>query len=106
MEDHVYLSTACYHGQHTDCRQGCKICGTPCLCECHASKGPGSQRNGLPAFAELLKRPYLNDWEKMIVSAVSLLSTTEAYRAWTLAQIYERIATGADVDIAGPAKPG
>jgi hypothetical protein len=37
--------------------------------------------------------------DKMILSAVSLLSVTEEYRELTLEQCYARIAAGADVDI-------
>lgn len=32
---HVYLSTACHHGKHAECRQKCKFCGTTCACPCH-----------------------------------------------------------------------
>jgi hypothetical protein len=35
MEDHVYLSTYCFHGNHADCRLTCKTCHAPCVCECH-----------------------------------------------------------------------
>jgi hypothetical protein len=33
--DHAFFSTGCYHGQHGQCQQICKICSTPCLCPCH-----------------------------------------------------------------------
>lgn len=43
---HLYLSTACHHGEHAYCAamtgyQGakrpaqCKFCRAPCICECH-----------------------------------------------------------------------
>lgn len=32
---HIYLSTACHHGIHSECRQQCKFCGTTCACPCH-----------------------------------------------------------------------
>jgi hypothetical protein len=32
---HLYVSTACQHGQHDRCRQQCKFCAAPCLCPCH-----------------------------------------------------------------------
>lgn len=36
---HVYISTACHHGEHGKCRNTCKYCDAPCACrECdHAS---------------------------------------------------------------------
>ncbi len=35
LAKHVYVSTACQHGLHDRCRQQCKFCETPCLCDCH-----------------------------------------------------------------------
>lgn len=32
--DH-YLSTACLHGKHGECRLVCKYCKAPCRCNCH-----------------------------------------------------------------------
>lgn len=32
---HHYLSTACYHGHHNQCRQTCKFCPAECRCTCH-----------------------------------------------------------------------
>lgn len=43
---HVYLSTACLHGEHDYCKKTvgavgpkrpsvCKFCGTKCVCDCH-----------------------------------------------------------------------
>lgn len=43
---HVYLSTACHHGEHAYCQSStglagakkaasCKFCGAPCRCPCH-----------------------------------------------------------------------
>jgi hypothetical protein len=32
---HDYLSTACWHRLHSQCRKTCKFCGRPCQCECH-----------------------------------------------------------------------
>jgi hypothetical protein len=32
---HGYLSTACIHDQHDNCRLVCKFCHTVCLCKCH-----------------------------------------------------------------------
>jgi hypothetical protein len=32
---HTYLSTACFHGIHAECRKGCKFCGEHCICLCH-----------------------------------------------------------------------
>src|SRR5215207_3646129 len=33
--DHDYLSTACHHDEHDDCRQECKFCPAACECKCH-----------------------------------------------------------------------
>jgi hypothetical protein len=33
--EHDYVSTACQHRQHTDCRRICKYCPALCLCVCH-----------------------------------------------------------------------
>lgn len=30
-----YLSTACHHGHHDQCRRICKYCPETCLCKCH-----------------------------------------------------------------------
>lgn len=43
---HIYLSTSCYHGVHSYCKNQtglvgrkipgvCKFCEAPCICECH-----------------------------------------------------------------------
>jgi hypothetical protein len=43
---HVYLSTGCFHGEHTYCQSmtgaagakrpaQCKFCAAPCTCPCH-----------------------------------------------------------------------
>jgi hypothetical protein len=32
---HQYLSTACFHGHHDQCRRICKWCPARCVCECH-----------------------------------------------------------------------
>lgn len=32
-EDHYYLSTACFHGLHDECRKTCKFCTSPCQCK-------------------------------------------------------------------------
>jgi len=45
-DEHVYLSTACHHGNHRYCRENkglyglktpavCKFCAAPCICTCH-----------------------------------------------------------------------
>ena len=56
----------------------------------------------VPSFGDLMNRDANNatdERDKMILSAVSLLSVTEEYRELTLEQCYARIAAGADVDI-------
>lgn len=35
LPEHLYLSTACLHEQHDQCRQTCKFCEAPCICEHH-----------------------------------------------------------------------
>jgi predicted site-specific integrase-resolvase len=32
---HVYVSTACQHGLHGECREKCKFCGNSCQCPHH-----------------------------------------------------------------------
>lgn len=32
---HAYLSTACYHLKHEECRVTCKYCPEQCMCRCH-----------------------------------------------------------------------
>lgn len=32
---HAYLSTACVHGEHRQCRETCKFCPAGCRCGCH-----------------------------------------------------------------------
>lgn len=32
---HDYVSTACHHGLHEQCRLTCKFCPTDCGCPCH-----------------------------------------------------------------------
>lgn len=32
---HLYTSTYCHHGQHSDCRLRCKVCAAQCRCRCH-----------------------------------------------------------------------
>ena len=40
MDNHPYLSTACYHELHESCRLQCKFCEATCVCPCHAKKEP------------------------------------------------------------------
>jgi hypothetical protein len=35
---HLYVSTACQHGVHAECRRECKFCTSPCLCPCHVEE--------------------------------------------------------------------
>lgn len=36
--EHHYISTACLHGRHTECRKQCKFCSANCACkECEHS---------------------------------------------------------------------
>ncbi len=35
QEEHDYLSTACFHGLHEQCRKQCKFCDVECRCDCH-----------------------------------------------------------------------
>lgn len=35
MSGHLYLSTACTHKQHRECRRRCKFCFAKCRCDCH-----------------------------------------------------------------------
>lgn len=50
-DQHVYLSTGCYHGDHAYCSAPtgavgakqpaqCKHCSAPCVCPCHGATGP------------------------------------------------------------------
>lgn len=32
---HSYLSTACHHELHDECRRSCKFCSAGCTCSCH-----------------------------------------------------------------------
>ena len=57
--------------------------------------------NTLPRFNDLATKPENTELEKMVLAAVSLLSVTTEFRAWSLEQIYSRVAAGADVRIAG-----
>lgn len=34
-EPHAYLSTACFHKKHVECRRVCKYCPQECVCPCH-----------------------------------------------------------------------
>lgn len=40
MIKHLYMSTACSHGRHTDCRVTCKFCREQCVCLCHIEDKP------------------------------------------------------------------
>lgn len=43
LNDHrmaEYLSTACLHHRHKECRLTCKWCPAKCVCACHAEE-PG-----------------------------------------------------------------
>jgi hypothetical protein len=37
--EHKYVSTACQHDRHDECRQSCKFCEASCLCDCHGETG-------------------------------------------------------------------
>jgi hypothetical protein len=34
-QEHRYLSTACLHEVHSQCRKRCKFCDARCRCSCH-----------------------------------------------------------------------
>ena len=34
---HIYLSTACHHSQHAQCRKECEFCPAMCGCACHGA---------------------------------------------------------------------
>lgn len=36
--EHRYISTACLHGRHGECRLQCKFCEARCECECHKAR--------------------------------------------------------------------
>jgi hypothetical protein len=48
---HRYISTACAHGRHDQCRLRCKYCGTECACPgcTHPTSDPGSILDQLAA---------------------------------------------------------
>lgn len=35
---HLYVSTACTHERHDECRRVCKFCPATCLCTCHEER--------------------------------------------------------------------
>jgi hypothetical protein len=35
---HEYMSTACFHNKHVECRRVCKYCPQECICPCHKKK--------------------------------------------------------------------
>jgi hypothetical protein len=35
LANHSYVSTACHHQLHDQCRSRCKFCEARCLCPCH-----------------------------------------------------------------------
>lgn len=37
ISEHAYVSTACHHGLHDQCRRRCKFCEIACSCPCHGS---------------------------------------------------------------------
>jgi hypothetical protein len=37
---HLYVSTACRHELHDQCRLTCKWCSAPCMCRCHRGDDP------------------------------------------------------------------
>jgi len=41
---HPYTSTACGHGLHDRCRLSCKFCASPCMCQCHRTAKPATER--------------------------------------------------------------
>lgn len=43
---HDYLSTACYHGQHDQCRKQCKFCEVGCNCGCHNEAAMNRRQDG------------------------------------------------------------
>lgn len=51
---HVYMSTACYHQLHEQCRKECKFCPATCRCECHGERPdtPDTQTVGRVAGQE------------------------------------------------------
>lgn len=55
-EDHAYLSTACQHLKHEQCRQTCKFCESACLCICHAYERRAAAEAATQAALDSAKR--------------------------------------------------
>jgi hypothetical protein len=47
---HDYLSTACFHGQCSDCRITCKFCSTKCSHICHTASAPSGNAGSQPVL--------------------------------------------------------
>lgn len=61
-DDHVYISTACQHGQHQACREVCKFCGTQCRCGGHATEDRlilEAMTGGFKSDADILQRVHI-----------------------------------------------
>lgn len=61
-DEHVYLSTACLHGEHGYCQHHtglsgaktpgvCKFCAAPCVCECHQAAASAAAAVPVPRAA-------------------------------------------------------
>lgn len=53
---HDYLSTACLHGNHAECRVVCKFCSAECRCDC-GHTGSGEVRGNTPISQECGREP-------------------------------------------------
>ncbi len=58
MGEHYYLSTACLHGEHPQCRATCKFCPAECICPCHTQTHVFAWANPEPVN---IIREHLND---------------------------------------------
>ena len=54
-DEHVYLSTACHHELHEECRKECKFCEVSCVCDCHVEVSADKLAGLTEQYAAILK---------------------------------------------------
>jgi len=76
---HAYLSTACHHTLHDNCRQVCKYCPAECACGCHTT----DLALAAPTGAAPMSRPTREQVRLAITGAYIARRDAEGYAALT-----------------------
>jgi hypothetical protein len=96
-DEHVYLSTACHHEIHEECRKQCKFCEVDCACDCHVEDAETTVLTSINDKLDGLAEQY-----------AAILKSYEAIQSnyAGVAHDVEKIKTALNIDVESPPPGG